>query len=263
MPTRPDSPSNDVLRDEIAQLKAELSEARSDIQGYRNLLIAAAHEMRTPLNAIGLHLEMIARMSGGASSPAQEEQIKRAMRVLAGHVRRTSMLLNAARISSGVFTLNAEPVALAELVASVGELYAAKADFNHACMEVHVEPGIVGQWDREAVETILANLISNALKYGQGASFVITGKADDAGNAIISVADSGPGIPENQSSSIFEKFKRAMPNSKVVGYGLGLWIAEQLALLHGGSIKLEPTVTGSTFVVTLPMDRPTSGRSLA
>jgi two-component system, OmpR family, sensor kinase len=263
MPTRQDRPSNDVLRDEIAQLKTELSEARSDIQGYRNLLIAAAHEMRTPLNAIGLHLEMLARMSSGANDSAQKKHIERAMRVLAGHVRRTSMLLNAARISGGVFVLNTEPVALAELVTSVAELYAAKADFNHARMEVHVEPGIVGQWDREAVETILANLISNALKYGEGASFDITGKADDAGNAIISVADSGPGIPENQSSGIFEKFKRAVPNRKVVGYGLGLWIAEQFARLHGGSIKLEPTITGSTFVVTLPMNRPTTGRSLA
>jgi signal transduction histidine kinase len=215
--------------------------------------MAAAHEMRTPLHAIGLHLEIVARLSSGEHESAQRKQIELAHRVLTGYVRRTSMLLDAARVTGGVFKLQVERVPLKALISSVVELYAAKAAFQGAPVNVNIAAGIIGKWDRGAVETIVANLLSNALKYGQGAPIVISGTADDNGDAIIRVADSGPGIPENQRSHMFEKFVRAVPDNAATGYGLGLWIANQLALLHGGSIVLEPTSTGAIFVVRLPL----------
>lgn len=218
--------------------------------------------MRTPLHAIGLHLEMLARLSSGGKESALKAQIERAKRVLEGYVRRTSMLLDAARVTGGAFTLKLEPVALEALVTAVTELYAAKADFQKARVDVRVDPELVGQWDRAAVETILANIVSNALKYGEGAPLVISAEADDAGNIVLQIADSGPGVANDQRSRIFEKFNRA-PNSTVSGYGLGLWIAEQLARLHGGSIVLAPTSVGSTFIVRLPMTQPSAGRSVS
>lgn len=262
MATPVENQPSESLRRENAELTAALAEARRDNRSYRNLLLAAAHEMRTPLHAIGLHLEMLARLSSGGKESALKAQIERAKRVLAGYVRRTSMLLDAARVTGGAFTLNREPVALGEVVTSVTELYAAKADFQEARVDVRVEPGLVGQWDRAAVETILANIVSNALKYGEGAPLVISAAADDAGNVVFQVADSGPGIAANQRGHIFEKFNRA-PDSTVAGYGLGLWIADQLARLHGGSIALAPTSVGSTFIVRLPMTQSPSGRSSA
>lgn len=164
-------------------------------------------------------------------------------------------MLDVGRVTAGVFTLDPVPIDLGEIVTSVLELYAAKAEFQHACIESHVEPGLVGQWDRAAVETILANLVSNALKYGEGAPVAISATADALGNVVIRVNDKGPGIKEDQRSRIFEKFSRAVqPHSTIGGYGLGLWIAQQLTLLHGGSVVLETTSQrGSTFVVTLPL----------
>jgi two-component system OmpR family sensor kinase len=257
-------PSPETMRREIAQLSADLAGARRDNRGYRNLLLAAAHEMRTPLNAIGLQLEMIGRLSGPEHEAARASQIDRAKRVLAEYVSRTSMLLDAARLNTGVFQLTREPLSLDKVVAAIADLYAAKADFQHARIDVRIAPGIVGRWDRAGVETILANLVSNALKYGEGTPVVISGETDDAGNAVIRIADSGPGIPENQRARIFEQFTRAVPNTTTVGYGLGLWIVKELALLHGGSIILDPTDVGSTFVVTLPVGEPmTTGRSVA
>lgn len=238
---------------EIAKLKAALASARHDNLAYRNLLIAAAHEMRTPLHAIGLHLEMLAKLSRGAQESAQRAQIERAKRVLDGYVRRTSMLLDAARLTSGMYRLKIELVALDDLISTVVELYAAKADFQESAVTCNVTPGIVGEWDRAAVETILANLVSNALKYGEGASVTISATLDHLDNVAIRVADLGPGIAEDERGHIFEQFTRAAPESAVVGYGLGLWIADQLARLHGGAIILEPTSIGSTFVVTLPI----------
>jgi len=218
-------------------------------------LLAAAHEMRTPLHAIGLHLDMLARLAGGEREAAQKMQIERAKRALEGYVSRTSVLLDAARLTGSGFALNTEPVALAELVGAISELYAAKAESQQTRIESRVEPAIVGHWDRAAVETILANLVSNALKYGEGAPVTVTGSLDRTGNAVIRVSDTGPGIADSQRSLIFDKFNRA-PGRPVVGYGLGLWIANQLAILHGGSVVLAPSRAGSTFVVTLPVRVP-------
>jgi signal transduction histidine kinase len=258
-PVRAHGPENDAaveaLRREVAGLSAALADAARTNKGYRDLLLAAAHEMRTPLHAIGLHLEMLARLAGGQRESAQKMQIERAKRVLEGYVRRTSMLLDAARLTGGAFTLITEPVALDEVVAVISELYAAKAASQQTQIESRVTPAIVGYWDRAAVETILANLVSNALKYGAGAPVTVSGSVDDKGNAVIRVVDTGPGIPDSQRSLIFDKFTRA-PGCPVVGYGLGLWIANQLAMLHGGSVVLEPSRVGSSFVITLPLGAP-------
>jgi two-component system OmpR family sensor kinase len=250
----------EALRREVADLSDALAEAARTNKGYRDLLLAAAHEMRTPLHAIGLHLEMLARLAGGERESAQKMQIERAKRVLEGYVRRTSMLLDAARLTSGAFTLTTEPVALDAVVGAICELYAAKAKSQQTHIESRVTPAIVGYWDRAAVETILANLVSNALKYGEGAPVTLTGTMDDKGNAVIRVSDTGPGIADNQRSLIFDKFNRA-PGRPVVGYGLGLWIANQLAILHGGSVVLEPSRAGASFVVTLRLRIPSPAGS--
>jgi signal transduction histidine kinase len=259
-PTEPQSA--EALRQANSQLSADLAEAQRDNRGYRNLLIAAAHEMRTPLNAILLSLEMIGKLSSPEHESARKAQIERAKRVLGGYVNRTSILLDAARLTGGVFRLSREPVVLEELVSAITELYAAKAEYQGARIDVDLAPGIVGHWDRAAVETILANLVSNALKYGEGTPVVITGTTDNA-NAVIRIADSGPGIPDDQHTRIFEKFNRVLPSRSNVGYGLGLWIAGEFARLHGGSLILEPTSSGSTFVVTLPMGQSTIAGSAA
>ncbi len=218
--------------------------------------------MRTPLNAILLLLEMISKLSGSENESARKMHIERAKRVLNGYVTRTSVLLDAARLTGGVLRLNLEPVAVDELVSAVTDLYTAKAEYQRARIDVDIAPGIVGLWDRAAVETILANLVSNALKYGEGTPVLISGTIDNA-SAVIRVADSGPGIPEDQRTHIFEKFNRLLSSKSNVGYGLGLWIAEEFARLHGGSLNLEPTSSGSTFVVTLPMGQPMIAGSVA
>ena len=108
-------------------------------------------------------------------------------------------------------------------------------------------------------------LVSNALKYGEGAPVEINAEADSAGNAVVRVSDSGPGIDEHQRSRLFEKFGRAMKrDSTIAGYGLGLWIARELASLSGGSIVLGNALQrGATFVVTLPlMGNPSRGTSV-
>ena len=164
-------------------------------------------------------------------------------------------MLDVGRVTAGVFTLDPVPIDLGGMLRVFRSSTPRRRNSSTHPIESHVEPGLVGQWDRAAVETILANLVSNALKYGEGAPVAIGATADSLGNVVIRVNDKGPGIEEDQRSRIFEKFSRAVqPHSTIGGYGLGLWIAQQLTLLHGGSLVLETTShRGSIFVVTLPL----------
>jgi len=138
----PESRSERSLSDENGELRAALEQAQRAGDAYKDLLLAAAHEMRTPLHAIGLHLEMVARLSAGDRKEAAQIQIARAKRVLNGYVKRTSMLLDAARIDGGTFSLT-EPVSLTDLASAVSELYAANAEFQKTRIEVSV-PDVVG-----------------------------------------------------------------------------------------------------------------------
>ena len=107
---------DEVERGQTAELKGALEEARLTVRSYQDLLIAAAHEMRTPLHAIGLHLEVLRRLLSHTSDRALINQIELAKRVLDGYVRRTSTLLDVGRVTAGVFTLDPVPIDLGEIV---------------------------------------------------------------------------------------------------------------------------------------------------
>ncbi len=129
-------------------------------------------------------------------------------------------------------------------------------------LRIHgVGPGVVvGYWDAGRLEQILGNLISNAIKYSPSGGRVDILVERDDGNARVSVRDQGIGIPREALPHIFEPFYRA-PNApgaettpRIGGLGLGLYIAQRLAQLHGGRIEVESEEgQGSTFTLVLPL----------
>ena len=95
----------------------------------------------------------------------------------------------------------------------------------------------IGHWDRFRIETVVSNLISNALKFGAGRRIdVIVSSDDQVGR--LSVTDRGPGISPEDQARIFGKFERAVPDRHYGGFGLGLWIARQIVEAHGGTIHV-------------------------
>jgi two-component system, OmpR family, sensor kinase len=114
--------------------------------------------------------------------------------------------------------------------------------------------GVIGDW--MAIEEILENLVSNAIKYGAGKPILLSVVADAAdGVARVSVADGGPGISPEDRARIFERFERAVRRDHHAGgFGVGLWIVNQLVEAMKGTITVtsEPGVV-STFCVTLPL----------
>jgi signal transduction histidine kinase len=255
---RPDVPVSEDphvarLSKEVAALRVELASARTKADSYEKLLVFAGHELRTPMHALGLHFELLARLSGSMEDAALNRQLLRARRVLRAYTLRCSTLLDIARIGEGAFTLHRESVVVREVIDDVLELYAVNAE--RAAVTTSVRPGLVGHWDRTAIEIIIANLVSNALKYGDGASVTIDAVPDGRDNAVIRIIDAGPGIEKSQRAQVFEKFTRGLDaGATPTGYGVGLWVARQLTSLHGGTLVLDDACRhGTSIVVTLPM----------
>ena len=115
-------------------------------------------------------------------------------------------------------------------------------------------PKLEGRWDRLAAEQIVANLISNAIKYGAGSPVEVSLTEPAPGVAKIQVSDRGPGIASQDRERIFERFQRAVePGQRRSGFGIGLWLVRSLVQAHGGSIEVDSTPgQGSTFTVHLP-----------
>jgi signal transduction histidine kinase len=106
------------------------------------------------------------------------------------------------------------------------------------------------------MEQVLTNLISNAVKYGDGKPVSVTLRAEN-GRAELSVSDCGIGIAEADCARIFEQFERAAVRRNYGGLGMGLYITRQIVLAHGGSVQVESRPgEGSTFRVSLPRSSP-------
>jgi signal transduction histidine kinase len=114
----------------------------------------------------------------------------------------------------------------------------------------------VGRWDRDRLEQVLANLLTNALKYAPRAPLRVSTRAEGE-RVVLEVQDGGPGIAPEDQQRILERFERLVHASQVSGLGLGLHIARHIVAAHGGAIRLHSAVgEGARFVVELPVAGP-------
>ena len=118
-------------------------------------------------------------------------------------------------------------------------------------IETDVAPQLVGTWDKVRIEQVITNLVGNAIKYAAGCPIRV-GVFADHGEAVIEVSDRGPGLP-SQDAPIFGRFERAASMRNYGGLGLGLYIVQQIAEAHGGSVAAcNAPEGGARFLVRLP-----------
>jgi two-component system OmpR family sensor kinase len=241
---------------DVEALRVQLAQAEDAVRARDEFLVIAAHELRSPLNALGLQLAVLERTIEQTGDARLMTQIGRARRNVDRYVRRAAVLLDVSRLAAGHLDLNVEPVSQRAILHNVTETYADEAAFRGVKIEVDAPQDHVGRWDPRMVEEIVSNLVSNALRYGAGSPVQVGASADGAGNAWFIVADRGPGVGPEQRRRIFEKFERAVPrDGDRGGFGLGLWIAAGMARAHGGAIDVRARSGGGTeFVVHLPLD---------
>jgi two-component system, OmpR family, sensor kinase len=227
------------LPDEIRPLVHELNllfvRVRQAFDAQKNFVAEAAHELRSPLAALRLQAQGLQRARDDATRALAVE------RLLAGIDRATRLveqLLMLARQQAQPAAAQApQPVALAELAAQVVADAAEQARAKQIDLGMgQADPGTLNG-HAEPLRILLANLVDNALKYTPEGGTVDVAVQRDAGELVLSVEDSGPGIAEADRARVLDRFYR-VPGSTAAGSGLGLAIASAIAQAHGASLEL-------------------------
>lgn len=237
--------------DMLDELEGAESRARTAEGRTREFLADAAHELRTPITGVRAAAETLLQ-SGTSLDPDQRERlevllVREAER--AGQL--VSDLLAAARLDTGVDLVRA-PVSLAELAAAEVE----RARLLRADATVQLQGAdVVVRADRDRLAAIIRNLVNNALKAAGAQGQVTLTVRREPGNALLEVADSGPGVPPRDRELIFERLVRLDTgrDTDTGGSGLGLAIARGYARAHGGDLTCEDSPSGGAlFRLRLP-----------
>jgi signal transduction histidine kinase len=224
------------------QLRAMAEEARAAVRARDDFLSDASHELNTPLAAVKLHLGRLLR------HPPPPDVMRERLAMVDKQVDRLTVLVNelldVSRLRAGRFELHREEFELGALVRDIGER------LDPSRLELELDEA-VGSWDRSRLEQVITNLISNALKYGEGRPVAVRLVVE--GDAVLTVSDQGIGIASEDQTRIFDRFERAVSGQRFNGLGLGLWISRRIVEAHGGSIGVTSREgVGSTFTVRLP-----------
>lgn len=240
-------------------LLTRLRQAEDALRARDDFLAIAAHELRSPLNALGLRLAALERMAARSGDTALQEGLHRAGRSVERYVARALMLLDVSRMHTGTMIPMPAPVRVADLVQRVVDAYRDEAAFHGATLSGTVaDPELAGSWDPQMVEQVLSNLVSNAIKYGRGTPVEVRATLAAPGSVCFEVADRGPGIASADRARIFQKFERLVTDARDrSGFGLGLWIVGRMVAAHQGSIEVAQAPGGGALLrVHLPQHTP-------
>lgn len=220
-----------------------------------------SHELRTPLTAIKGSVD---NMLDGITGALNEKQMRYLARVKSNTDRLTRLindLLDLSRIEAGKIDLRPANLSLVALTREVAESLKPVAAEKLITLDVlSPSTGVTAWADRDKVAQVLMNLIGNAVKFTPVHGKVTVGVRPNGDDWVqISIADTGPGIPWEEISTIFDKFYQiaGADKHKTKGTGLGLAISKALVEMHGGKIWAQSEVgKGSTFCFTLPAQQP-------
>lgn len=213
-----------------------------------------AHEIKTPLSAARMAAEMLLRKPGAAADEADARRVKMIVRQLDQMDALVNAVLEAARLDDARVKLRRKPL---DLVSFAEEVVADWRELEPSVtfeLKVPSRPVTVS-CDVDRLRQILNNLLSNSVKYGGTARRTEVELREDSLSASIRVTDHGVGIAASELPHVFDRFHRA-EGVRGRGHGLGLYIANGLARLHGGTLKVSSTFgEGSSFLLVLPLSR--------
>ena len=217
-----------------------------------NLVATVAHEFRTPLTSLRMAVHLCAEESVGPLNDKQLDLMQAARQDTERLQQIVDDLLDLSRIQSGRMELHRRQVSAESLVREAVLPFTAAARDKNVTLKTELFPGLSEiDVDTERMQLVLANLIGNAVRYTPaGGTVFVRAAADNA--TILEVEDTGPGIPKQYQTAVFDKFFR-MPGSGSGGAGLGLYIAKEIAMAHGARLSLQSEAgKGSLFSIELP-----------
>ncbi len=240
-----------------AELQRQRTAADEANRAKSNFLAVMSHELRTPLNAIGGYVQLLEMEVHGPVTDAQREALSRIDRSQRHLLRLINDVLNLSRIEAGRVDYRVEPVPISEVIASITPMVEPQLEAKKQRFDSDVRVGLIALADREKVQQILLNLLTNAVKFtGEGGNVTVAATEDpSAPQILLLVRDTGSGIAADMLDKVFEPFVQvdASRSRSAEGTGLGLAISRDLARGMGGDITAESTPgAGSTFTLRLP-----------
>lgn len=248
-------------RQEQETLLRELNQTQEELQRSLRMrdefMSLVAHELRTPLNTLFLEAQMrslqLKRGTLATIKPDQfEAMIKRDERQIKAMIRLIDDMLDVSRMRSGQLSIRPGQVQLMDLLERVVSDLSLQAAATGCKLSLQPHPPVEGCWDEFRIEQVVVNLLTNALRYGGGQPVEVS--VQYAHETVrIDVRDEGKGIAPSDLERIFEPYERGARNGEPKGLGLGLYISRQLAISHGGELRVSSKPgEGSTFSLILP-----------
>ena len=255
--------SGDELDRLAENLNAMLERIEALMVGLKEVSDNIAHDLKTPLTRLRNRAEEALAKSNNESE--YRAALERTIEESDGLIRTFNALLMIARAESGQARGNMDDFDAAEVAHGIHELYEPLAEDNGLTLHVKTEQAPL-HGNRELVSQALANLVENAIKYGQpapqplsagavaGASSkeILIESRRDGDQVLLSVTDHGPGIPEADRGHAVERFVRLEASRTQPGSGLGLSLASAVATLHGGALKLDDAHPGLRATLAIP-----------
>lgn len=247
------------LKDALSQVQNEKKEAdrlKSEFVSH------VSHEIRTPLTSIKGYIDNLRDGVAGELNEMQEDYLERMHKNVERLARLINDLLDISRMESGKTRINLAPLLLPKLVEEVVSglrLIAAQKGIQFNLNPFEGNGELKG--DRDKLEQIMTNILDNAIKFTPQGGQITVALKEDQGCIRVSIRDTGPGIPPEEQSRVFDRFYRIERGDlpfRTKGTGLGLFIAKTLVEMHGGRIWVKSEVgKGSEFSFTLPLRRDT------
>ena len=243
----------------LGQVEQLVGRQKEALDARDEFLSIASHELKTPLTALHLHVEGMLRYAGrilpGAIAPTLRDKLAAIERQGRRITSLVNDLLDVSRLRAGRMELAREAVDLSEVAREVVERIRGEAALAGCELQAFTPPGIVGCWDRNRLDQVVTNLVSNAIKYGKGKPVSLRVECDGA-VARLAVEDQGIGVAPEHHERIFQRFERAVSGAEFGGMGLGLWITREILRRLDGSVRVESCLgAGARFVVELPLAR--------
>ena len=239
---RPTSKWSDDFRRIGTRIDRMATAQETSVGALRQVSSDVAHDLKTPIQRISVHLDDLSGLPLSADAAALVDQ---AQAEVAGVVSVFHALLQIAQIEAGTPKSRFAPVDLAALATTFAELYdpAATEDGRALILDI-TAPHAMVQGDRDLLGQILANLIENSLRHTPFGTPITIGLHQIGGDVILTVADTGPGIPQDQRDRVLQRLYRLDRSRATPGSGLGLSLVEVIADLHDVVLTLSDNAPG-------------------